>query len=53
MKFKNGEVLDQPCIVIHVTKKILNMREGVVPAYIDGWPTDIIETDVPQLRLHL
>jgi hypothetical protein len=49
MKIKNGEVLDQPCIVISVTKKIPNMKEGSVPAYIDGWPTDVIETKVPKL----
>ena len=50
MKFKSGEVLDQPCIVIHVTKKIPNMREGVVPAFIDGWPTDVIEMDIPRAQ---
>ena len=50
MKFKNGEVLDQPCIAINVTKKIPNMREGAVPANIDGWPTDVIETGIERVQ---
>ena len=49
MKFKNGEVLDQPCIVVRVTKKIPNLKDGAVPAKIDGWPTDVIETGIPEL----
>ena len=50
MKFKNGEVLDRPCIVIYVTKKIPNLKKGAIPAEIDGCPTDVVETGVPTLR---
>jgi hypothetical protein len=43
LKFKNGKLYEQPCIVIRVTKKIPNLKDGAVPLEIDGWPTDVIE----------
>jgi hypothetical protein len=50
MKYKNGEVFDRPCISIHVTKKIPNLKEGAIPTEIDGWPTDVLETGVRELH---
>jgi hypothetical protein len=46
MKYKNADVLDRPCIVVEVTKKIPNLKEGAIPTEIDGWPTDVIEIGV-------
>ena len=48
LKYKSKEVLDQPCIVIYVTKKILDLKEGAIPKEIDGCITDVIETTVPR-----
>jgi hypothetical protein len=43
LKFKDGKLLEQPCIVIRVTKKIPNLKDGAAPVEIDGWPTDVLE----------
>ena len=43
LKFKDDKLLEQPCIVIRVSEKIPNLKNGAVPSEIDGWPTDVIE----------
>jgi hypothetical protein len=44
MKYKNGEVLDRPCIVVYVTKKVPNLKQGALPTELDGCLIDILET---------
>ena len=50
LKFKHGHLLMQPCIVIRVSKKIPNIKEGALPSEIDGCPVDVIETGGMQPR---
>jgi hypothetical protein len=44
LKFKRGQLLQQPCIIVRVSKKIPNLEDGALPSQIDGCPVDVIET---------
>lgn len=52
LKFKKGQLLQQPCIVVRVSKKIPNLKEGALPSEISGCPLDVIETGVMRPQAH-
>jgi hypothetical protein len=49
LKVKDGEVLNKPCIVVNVTKKVEGMTEGLIPSEIEGFPTDVAELGIDKL----